>query len=152
MSSTTPAALALAAAALGLSACGDGDDESAATAPPPTTAQPTTPGGTLIAPRGGTLTLTADPNGALEFDIKTATAHVGRLTIAMKNPFDIQHGIGVRGPRLNLDAKHIRVTGRIVGRGGSSTVTFPARKGIYEFFCPVPGHEEGGMKGTLYVS
>ncbi|MFP3361613.1 plastocyanin/azurin family copper-binding protein, partial [Planococcus sp. SIMBA_143] len=28
----------------------------------------------------------------------------------------------------------------------------PTEKGVYEFFCTVPGHKENGMTGTLIVN
>ena len=37
------------------------------------------------------------------------------------------------------------------GQRASVTVTFP-RKGVYRFFCSVPGHARLGMKGTIGVS
>jgi uncharacterized cupredoxin-like copper-binding protein len=30
-------------------------------------------------------------------------------------------------------------------------VTVNLKPGTYTFFCSVPGHEQGGMKGTLVV-
>ena len=41
--------------------------------------------------------------------------------------------------------------GEIVQGDGKSTVEADARAGEYEFYCSVPGHEQGGMKGTLTV-
>jgi uncharacterized cupredoxin-like copper-binding protein len=41
--------------------------------------------------------------------------------------------------------------GETVEKGGTSSVTAELKPGEYEFYCPVPGHEEGGMKGTLTV-
>jgi len=31
-------------------------------------------------------------------------------------------------------------------------VTATLKKGRYEFYCSVPGHEQAGMKGTLTIS
>ena len=57
----------------------------------------------------------------------------------------LEHNIAVRGE--GLDEK-----GDVVGRGEESTVTVELEPGEYEFYCSVPGHEAGGMKGTLTVS
>jgi mono/diheme cytochrome c family protein len=38
-----------------------------------------------------------------------------------------------------------------VGTGGTSKVSANLKPGTYEFYCSVPGHEAGGMKGTLTV-
>ncbi len=37
--------------------------------------------------------------------------------------------------------------------GKDATITFTAsQKGIFQFYCAVPGHKEGGMVGTLVVN
>ena len=43
------------------------------------------------------------------------------------------------------------VKGPVVGTGGDSKFTVTLKPGTYTFFCSVPGHEAGGMKGTLVV-
>ena len=40
----------------------------------------------------------------------------------------------------------------LIAPGKAANVTFtPAQAGEYEYYCKVPGHKEGGMRGTLYV-
>ena len=41
--------------------------------------------------------------------------------------------------------------GDVAQPGGRSKVTARLAKGTYTFYCPVDGHEAGGMKGTLVV-
>ena len=41
---------------------------------------------------------------------------------------------------------------RCAASTGVSTTTARLKKGTYTFYCPVPGHEAGGMKGKLIVS
>lgn len=78
----------------------------------------------------------------LKFNTKTLHATHGRVTIRMSNPSSMfKHGIAIQG----------HGTGRIVGRGGVSTVTATLKKGRYTFFCPVKGHRAAGMTGTLIV-
>ena len=36
-------------------------------------------------------------------------------------------------------------------RASTSTATATLEAGTYEYYCPVPGHTEGGMKGELTV-
>ena len=36
--------------------------------------------------------------------------------------------------------------------GSTSTVTATLKKGTYTYYCPVPGHKQAGMVGTLTVS
>ena len=42
--------------------------------------------------------------------------------------------------------------GETVMQGGTSTVSLDLKPGTYQFYCPVPGHSQGGMKGTLTVA
>jgi plastocyanin len=142
-------ALALACAALSLAACGDDDDESADTgtapqtqteaSPPPTDTEAATPGG------GETnLRADADPSGALRFTTDSLEAAAGKVTITMNNPSDLPHAIEIEGNGVEEE-------GETVEKGGKSVVTAELKPGEYKFYCPVPGHEEGGMTGTLTV-
>jgi plastocyanin len=93
--------------------------------------------------KGGTLTIPADPSGALAFQFGKATAPAGPVTISMPNPSPIQHNIAITGPAKGQ--------GPIVGNGGDSKFQATLKPGSYTFLCQVPGHEAGGMKGTLTV-
>ena len=106
-----------------------------------TAAQP--PKGPPIAAKGGTLTIPADPTGALAYTSDKATAPAGPTKFVMPNKSPIQHNIALKGPATGA--------GPIVGSGGSSTFSVTLKPGTYEFYCQVPGHEAGGMKGTLTV-
>jgi uncharacterized cupredoxin-like copper-binding protein len=99
--------------------------------------------GVAHAARATTLRITADPHGAMRFSTKRLTAHAGKVTIVMTNPSSsgMPHGIAIRG----------HGSGRIVGPGGTSTVTATLKRGRYTFLCPVPGHAQAGMTGTLTV-
>lgn len=98
--------------------------------------------GPPIAAKAGALTIPADPTGALAFRSDKANAPPGPVTIAMPNESPIQHNIALKpgGP-----------VGPVVGSGGNSTFKATLKPGNYTFYCSVPGHEEGGMKGTLTV-
>ena len=93
--------------------------------------------------RATRLQLTADPHGAMRFNTKRLSARAGKVTIVMANPSSsgMPHGIAIRG----------HGSGRVVGPGGSSTVTATLKHGRYTFLCPVPGHAQAGMTGTLTV-
>ena len=41
--------------------------------------------------------------------------------------------------------------GSTVNKGGQSTVTANLKPGTYQFYCPVDGHAQAGMQGTLTV-
>jgi uncharacterized cupredoxin-like copper-binding protein len=43
------------------------------------------------------------------------------------------------------------VDGNTVSKGGVSTVSANLKPGKYEFYCPVDGHKQAGMKGTLTI-
>jgi plastocyanin len=94
-----------------------------------------------VTEKNGTLMINADPSGALAFSASKAIAKPGKLTFVMKNLAGIQHDIALKG-----DGK-----GPVVGKGGVSRFSTAAKPGKYEFYCSVPGHEAGGMKGTLTV-
>jgi uncharacterized cupredoxin-like copper-binding protein len=103
--------------------------------------------GAGVAATGTTAHLKADPDGALKFNKKKLTVSHGKVTVVMKNPSGSmeQHGIEVEG-------HGVEKRGKIVNPGKSSHVTFKKLKaGTYEFYCPVPGHKQAGMKGKLIV-
>jgi mono/diheme cytochrome c family protein len=97
-----------------------------------------------VAAKNGRLQLDADPSGALAFSSSKATAPAGPLTLVMDNPAQIQHNIALRGGGIDEQ-------GAVVGNGGTSTVEATVRQGRFVFYCSVPGHEAGGMKGDLTV-
>ena len=153
--STRPFLLSLAAvAAAALIGCGgDDDNSSSSTSTPATTTQAaatqdtTTTTSTAAASGGETLKLSADPSGALKFDKSKLTAKAGKVTIDMDNPSSsgVPHAIAVEGNGVDKD-------GETVQPGGKSTVSVDLKPGTYSFYCPVPGHEAAGMKGTLTVN
>jgi plastocyanin len=99
--------------------------------------------GPPIAAKGGTLTIPADPTGGLAYTSDKATAPPGAIKFVSPNKSPIQHNIALKGP--------VTGTGPVVGSGGTSTFSATLKPGSYEFYCSVPGHEAGGMKGTLTV-
>ncbi len=142
-------AMALAAAALAVGACGDDDEDTAGTGDETgTTTQPAAPETTPRRSGGGggqtKLTADADPGGALKFTTEELQATPGRVTITMANPSELPHAVAIEGSGVDEE-------GETVEKGGTSTVTADLKPGEYKFYCPVPGHEEGGMVGTLTV-
>jgi uncharacterized cupredoxin-like copper-binding protein len=59
----------------------------------------------------------------------------------MPNPQTTPHNIAIKGGE----------TGPVVGEGAESKVSADLKAGEYEYYCSVPGHEAGGMKGKLTV-
>ena len=124
--------LALTALVLALAACGggggDGDGE------------PSGNGGGALE-----VTLVAGPGSELKFDKTSLEAPAGEVTITMTNEGDLPHDVAIKGN--GVDEK-----GEVVTEGGTSTVTATLEPGEYTFYCSVPGHEAGGMEGTLTVT
>jgi uncharacterized cupredoxin-like copper-binding protein len=161
---TSLAALSCLAATVALGACGSSDDGNgnASTSSGTATGSSATGSGyfgggskaksgtstTAGSPTAaaGTLRLKADPGGALTFDRTTLTASAGTVTLDLLNPSTsgVPHAIAVEGNGVDQD-------GKTVDPGGTSTVAVTLKPGTYTFYCPVPGHEAAGMKGTLTV-
>jgi plastocyanin len=89
------------------------------------------------------LKLTADPDGGLKFDKTELTAKPGKVTITMDNPSDVPHAVEVEGNGVEEETKTLTK--------GTADVTVDLKAGKYEFYCPVDGHKEAGMEGTLTV-
>jgi plastocyanin len=154
-------AAALAVAALAATGCGGNDSNSnsgsggsgsdtgayggSSGAKDTTTTDTTSSGGTSAGGgKGEQLTLSADPGGALKFDKSSLSAKAGTVTIVMDNPSSLPHAVAVEGNGVDKD-------GQTVQMGGKSTVTADLKAGEYTYYCPVPGHRQGGMEGKLTV-
>jgi plastocyanin len=93
---------------------------------------------------GQRLELVADPSGLLAFDKRTLRARPGNVTVAMRNPSVEPHNVVIQGNGVDR-------RGRVVLKGGTSTVTAELRPGEYVFYCSVDGHRQAGMEGELVV-
>ena len=82
---------------------------------------------------------------ALKYNVSKLKAKAGKITIVMTNPSPLQHDVAIKG-------HGVKVKGKTVGKGGVSKVTATLKKGTYEFYCTLPGHEAAGMKGKLVVT
>jgi plastocyanin len=89
------------------------------------------------------LKLTADPGGALKFDKTDLSAKAGKVTIVMDNPSSVPHAVEVEGNGVEKVTKTVT--------GGTADLTANLKAGKYEFYCPVDGHRQAGMEGTLTV-
>jgi uncharacterized cupredoxin-like copper-binding protein len=86
----------------------------------------------------------ADSTGQLLYEFKSASAKPGKVTLLSQNDSQVPHDISLKGG--GVDEQGEEVTG-----GKTSEVTANVKAGKYTFYCSVPGHEQGGMKGTLTV-
>jgi plastocyanin len=85
-----------------------------------------------------------DSSGQLLYKFKSASAKTGNVTLLSKNDSPVPHDISLKGNGVDEN-------GDQVTDGGTSKVTAKLKAGKYTFYCSVPGHEQGGMKGTLTV-
>jgi len=137
------AAAALVVAAAGCGGGGGGSTTGAASASSAATSSGAAPASSSSG-KATTLHIQADPSGALRFNKTTLSAPAGKVTIAMANPSPLQHDVAIEGNGVD-------VTGKIVSKGGTSTVSATLKPGTYTFLCTVDGHADAGMKGTLTV-
>jgi uncharacterized cupredoxin-like copper-binding protein len=128
--------------ALGVAACGGSSSSSNSSSTPPATQA-----GAPAAPAGASrVALSAAADGSLAFNTTKLSAKAGRVTMAMANPSGSGTGHGIA-----LSGSGVSASGQVVQPGSASTLTTNLKAGSYTFFCPVPGHEAAGMKGTLTV-
>lgn len=80
-----------------------------------------------------------------KFEPAQLSATAGQpVKVTLQNSGTVVHDFTVKG----LD----KATSPKVAAGQTSTFEFtPSKAGTYEIVCTEPGHEQGGMKGTLTV-
>jgi len=129
-------ALVLAAGVLTAAGCGGDDDSGGGGSSGGTGTEESSGGG------GETLTVTADPGGAISWDKTELSAKAGKVTLKLVNQSDIPHAIEVEGNGVEEE------TDTVTGKDAELTVDL--KPGKYEYYCPVGTHRET-MKGTLTV-
>jgi plastocyanin len=127
------------AASVALAACGGGDDNTTTTAATPPTTTPAGGGG------GQSISLSADPSGALAYQETSLSAKAGKATIDFDNPAPLSHDVCVE------DSSGKEVGCSDVIQQDKTTLDVDLKPGDYTYFCSVDGHEAAGMKGTLTV-
>jgi len=127
-------------AVLALAGCGGSDEKSSGSSSSSSSSNSSASSGG----GGETLKLAADKS-ALKFDKSSLTAKAGKVTLEMANPSQVPHAVAIKGNGVDVD-------GKTVGNGETSTASTDLKPGTYTFYCPVPGHEAAGMKGTLTVN
>ena len=124
--------------------CGGDDNSSSSSSGSDTATTEQSSGGGGGGGAAQTLKISADPGGALKFDKSSLTAKAGKVTIVMDNPSSLPHAVEIEGNGVEEE-------GDTVEKGGVSKATATVKAGTYEFYCPVDGHKQAGMKGTLTV-
>jgi plastocyanin len=116
-------------ALLSFAGCGGGDD-----------ASDTTAGAT-----GGGGGQTIDVNASdFMFAPADLTAEAGELTINLVNDGQSDHAIEIEGNGVEEESDTI-------SPGDSTSFSVTLEDGTYEIYCPVDGHKDMGMVGTLTV-
>jgi plastocyanin len=122
------ASLTALAAALALAGCGSGSNEAA------TTAQ---------AGAGQTIAI-----GESEFKLDPSSVHAdqtGNVTFRITNNGKVDHALEVEGQGVEKETEAIKP-----GESAELTVDLAA-DGSYEIYCPIDGHRDLGMEGSLIV-
>jgi uncharacterized cupredoxin-like copper-binding protein len=84
----------------------------------------------------------------MEFAIDPATVDVdqsGTVTLRITNNGNIDHAFEIEGQGIEEKTETIRP-----GESADLTVEL-SKSGEYEFYCPIDGHRQSGMEGTLTV-
>ncbi len=156
MRRSVPSTIAIVAvvALLGVAGCGDDNDDSGSGGGSSQSDAADNGGGAYGGGGGSskgsgggeTLQLSADPGGELKFDKPALQAKSGKVTIDLDNPSSATapHAVEIEGNGVEEESDTIEP-------GNKTSVTADLKPGKYTFYCPVDGHEQAGMKGTLTV-
>ncbi len=142
---------ALVLAAFGLAACGDeaeeSDDETTAAESPSeaTTETTETQAGGGGGATAGTIDLSAPADGSFAYDQPEVSTTAGSVTVNFDNPAALSHDVIIEDE-----------SGTIIGQTDlvsqdKTSTTVDLQPGTYTYYCDVPGHQGGGMEGTLTV-
>ena len=143
MTRTSWLAVPALAVALGVAGCGGSSNDNSGSSGS-SGASTSSSSSTSSSGGGSSIKLAADPGGALAFDKKTLTAKAGTVTIDFTNDSSTPHAVEVEGNGVEKETK--------VVTKGDATLTAKLKPGKYEFYCPVDGHRQAGMEGTLTVN
>ena len=133
--------IAVALATAVFAGCG-GDDEETPDTPAATAEATEAPA--EDAGGGEALKFSAPADGSLKFEQGDLTAKAGSVTVNFSNPSSVPHAVEIEGNGVEEETE--TVTG-----GDAPPVTVDLKPGTYTYYCPVGGHEQAGMKGTLTV-
>ena len=88
--------------------------------------------------------LTALSSG-LKFNTKVLHARAGKIKVVFTNLSTMHHNVRIESGENELGGT------KTIGKG-TAIAYVTLKKGSYNFYCSVPGHEDAGMHGTLIVS
>ncbi|HVE23845.1 MAG TPA: cupredoxin domain-containing protein [Sporichthya sp.] len=139
-----------------LAACGDDKKDEATSQPPAATSTPDA-GSSSTEPTTEASAQSSSGSSAdattVDIDLSEFMVHLDKTTLAAgtytfkaTNSGSIPHAFQIDGPGVEDKG-----TGTIQP-GDEGTVTVTLQKGTYTFYCPVPGHEDKGMKQEVTVT
>lgn len=85
------------------------------------------------------------PVSGLRYDQKVVRARSGKIKIVFLNRSSLKHNVNVEQGEKEFGKS------ATIARG-TTAFTLTLKRGKYNFYCSVPGHEDAGMHGTLIVS
>jgi plastocyanin len=136
------AAGVLAAVPIAAAGCGSSDSNSDSTSSGTSSGASNTNPNAPVAGPGGALTVSETEYALTPTD---ATVKHGPVKIDVANDGKIVHTLNVEGPNGDIElGKDLQA-----GQKGSFTANLPPGK--YEWYCPIPGHKDLGMKGEITV-
>lgn len=103
------------------------------------------PSAALAAPHVSSVVHVAAAKNGLRYTTTSLHANAGRVELVFSNPSTLPHNV-----RLEQGEKELGGTQTIVDKKTKTVVTL--KRGVYHFYCSVPGHEDAGMSGMLTVS
>lgn len=81
----------------------------------------------------------------LQYNTKVLRSHPGKIKLVFTNLSTIKHNVRIESGENELGGT------KTIGKG-KAVAFVNLKKGTYNFYCSVPGHEDAGMKGKLVVS
>jgi uncharacterized cupredoxin-like copper-binding protein len=136
----------VAAVALGLAVagCGGGGSSSSTTAATPSSTTTSAAAGGAAASGGGSAVNVSETEYKLNPSDPTAKA--GQVTLKATNDGTVTHSLEVEGTSSGDQELKSELQ-----PGQSGTLTVNLKPGKYEFYCPIDGHKDLGMKGEITV-
>jgi plastocyanin len=80
-----------------------------------------------------------------QYNTKVLRSHPGKIKLVFTNLSTIRHNVRIESGENELGGT------KTIGKG-KAVAYVNLKKGTYNFYCSVPGHEDAGMKGKLVVS
>jgi len=87
-----------------------------------------------------TVRVTAGAPEELQFRLSRRTAGPGTVTFRVTNRGNLSHDFRIAGRKT-----------RLLAPGARATLRVRLSRGRHRYICTVPGHADGGMRGTLRV-